>query len=64
MVFKVVRELNKSTYCSNYLFNLVHLIRCILCLKLNSISTLKSNQEFMVVPVIRVQGICYVNRYK
>ena len=64
MVFKVVRELNKSSYCSNYLFNPVHLIQCILCLTLNSISTLKSNQEFMVVPVIRVQGIYYVNRYK
>ena len=64
MVFKVVRELNKSSYFSNYLFNPVHLIQCILCLTLNSMSALESNQEFMIVHVIRVQGMCHVNRYE
>ena len=64
MVFKVVRELNKSSYCFNHLFNPVHLIQCILCQTLNSMSALESNQEFMIVHVIRVQGMCHVNRYE
>ena len=64
MVFKVTKKLNKSSNCSNCLFKLVNLVECILYLTLNSISALGSNQEVIIIHVIRVQGVCHVNRYK
>ena len=64
MVFKVTKELNKSSNYSNYLFKPVNLVQCILSLTLNSMSPLGSNQEVMIIHGIRVQGVCHVNRYK